>query len=374
MTRSAEIAILGGGCAGLSLATSLAATARPRSIVVVEKRNGYCEDRTWCGWATEPHQFDDCVRRNWSQWRVSTTDETHDVSAGDLRYESISSAAFYAKARASIEASPGIELITGAGVASVTQDDERAVVTLEDGRRIAARYVVDTIPRPRELAYPWMWQSFVGIELEAPDAGASDVPELMDFRVPQLGGVTFLYTIPFGRDRALFEMTTFSSQRASEADLSRALVGTLARRFPNGYRALRREHADLPMSPADREPDRRVVPAGTAGGSMRPATGFAFHAIQRWARACALEIDAGRPPISARLHPALLWMDRVFMSVIADRPSDAPELYARLFAHTESDVLVRFLAGIPRVADLANVARALPLGRFTKAAAQTLVA
>lgn len=370
----AEIAILGGGCAGLSLAHALATADSARAVVVVERRTQYDEDRTWCGWAIEPHAFASCVRRRWDRWRVSTAEAQHEIAAGTIAYESVGAGAFYATALASVDASPAVTLLAGAAVADVAELDACSVVTLNDGRRIEAQWVIDTLPRRRELTYPWMWQSFVGFELEAPEAGAGDVPDLMDFRVPQADGVTFLYVIPFARDRALFELTRFAPQRTPERELERALRVELALRFPRGYRIVRREHADLPMSPADRRVAGRRIPAGIAGGAMRPATGFAFHAIQRWASRCAADLVAGRSPHAAAMHPGLLWMDRVFMSVVRDDPQHAPELYARLFARTSPDALVRFLAGAPRVSDVADVAGALPIGRFTRAAARSIVA
>lgn len=369
-----DIAILGGGCAGLSLATALATTSPAVSTIVIERRERYSEDRTWCGWATESHAFDRCVRRRWSAWSIATRDVRHHIASGEIDYEAISAGAFYESALATVAASPNVRVVTGRNVSRVSSHDERASIALDDGTIVDARWAIDTIPQPRELAYPWMWQSFIGFEIEAARAGGADIPELMDFSVPQLGGVTFLYTIPFAADRALFELTCFAPRRTAIADLQRTLLGVLARRFPSGYRIVRTEDAHLPMSPSDRHIEGRIVPAGTTGGAMRPATGFAFHAIQRWAKRCASDLAAGRTPHLASLNPALVWMDRVFMSVIRDAPQDAPSLYARLFSQTNPDALVRFLAGTPNVRDIADVIAALPLARFTQAAVHSIVA
>ena len=370
MARNVEIAILGGGCAGLSLAKTLALANPPFEVVVLEERATYLDDRTWSGWATEPHAFADCVRKRWSRWRVSTDRGRYETAGGKIAYESIAARAFYASARRAIDAAPRIDLLTGVSVADVEARGDGATIALANGERIEAQWVIDTIPRSRVLAYPWMWQSFVGFEIECPGAGGDDIPELMDFRVPQLGGATFLYTLPFAPNRALFELTCFSADRTNERDLQRTLLRLLARRFPGGFRHVRNEHAHLPMSPSDRRPNGRVVPAGTTGGAMRPATGFAFHAIQRWASHCASELCAGRPPSVATTHPALLWMDRIFMSIINDEPEAAPALYARLFSGANPDGLVRFLAGTPHVLDIASVVAALPLAKFTRAAAR----
>ena len=63
-----DIAILGGGCAGLSVAVRLA--ARGRSLHVIEPRETYFEDRAWSFWRTAHDPFEDCVRRSWAAWDV----------------------------------------------------------------------------------------------------------------------------------------------------------------------------------------------------------------------------------------------------------------------------------------------------------------
>jgi len=60
-TRAVDLAILGGGCAGLSLARELAANQVKRSVIVIEPRQAYEDDRSWCFWAADQHQFQDWV-------------------------------------------------------------------------------------------------------------------------------------------------------------------------------------------------------------------------------------------------------------------------------------------------------------------------
>lgn len=58
-----DVAILGRGCAGLSLAARLARTRL--SFRVIEPRTRYTDDRTWSFWGTKGDPFEDCVRASW---------------------------------------------------------------------------------------------------------------------------------------------------------------------------------------------------------------------------------------------------------------------------------------------------------------------
>ncbi len=58
-----DVAILGGGCAGLSLAMRLART--DLSFRVVEPRETYRDDRSWSFWRVAPHPFEDILAGIW---------------------------------------------------------------------------------------------------------------------------------------------------------------------------------------------------------------------------------------------------------------------------------------------------------------------
>ena len=110
MADDADLIILGGGCAGLSLATLLTVKAPTLRVLIVEPRLSYKEDRTWCGWRTQPHHFEDCAAAAWFQWRVVCNSQVLDRRSQRYPYEMIRSDLFYAKALAAIANSPACSL------------------------------------------------------------------------------------------------------------------------------------------------------------------------------------------------------------------------------------------------------------------------
>ena len=69
MSRTYDIAILGGGCAGLSLARELANLSYSKRVIIIEPRTVYEHDRTWCFWAEARHSLSELVSKKWSLWR-----------------------------------------------------------------------------------------------------------------------------------------------------------------------------------------------------------------------------------------------------------------------------------------------------------------
>ena len=60
-----DYVIIGGGCAGLSLAYSLEVNhkLRGKSLAIIEPREKYERDKSWSFWKTFEHGFDDCVKK-----------------------------------------------------------------------------------------------------------------------------------------------------------------------------------------------------------------------------------------------------------------------------------------------------------------------
>ena len=109
------------------------------------------------------------------------------------------------------------------------------------------------------------------------------------------------------------------------------------------------------------------VRVGLFAGAARPATGYAFQRIQRWAAHCAARISDGGLPVVHTKDPWLLArMDRLFLSVLRRQPQFAPKIFVDLFANVDSQRLIRFLSDDARHSDYAAIILALPFRPFLR--------
>ena len=71
--------IIGGGCAGLSLAYELDfhEKLKDKTLAIVEPRQEYKRDKTWSFWKVIPHNFDDCVKKNWENFSINIPGKTN---------------------------------------------------------------------------------------------------------------------------------------------------------------------------------------------------------------------------------------------------------------------------------------------------------
>ena len=371
----ADVVILGGGCAGLSLAAHL---ARPGGAalrtVILEPRTAYSNDRTWSGWRGKPHLFSACASTSWARWRVAAGGRV--VERGHARrvYETIPAAAFYAEAQRRIDAAPHISLRLGTAALRTGAGIDGAWVDTDQGR-LRAQIVVDTRPPPPE-AGAGLLQTFTGLEIET-ELPCFDpaVADLMMFDAPSHHHISFMYGLPLSHTRALLELTRFSAHAMappSEAEVLASLAGAC---IPAGARfTVRRfETATLAMRPGLPPPlvHPRLLRLGTLAGAARPATGYAFASIQHQAEALAARLRQGTQAACgwqpAPLPAWMRFMDALFLRVLRRQPERGPDMLFSLFKHCHPAALIRFMSGTASLADAAFVAASLPPAPFLAA-------
>ena len=91
--------IIGGGCAGLSLAYELEIHKKleNKTLAIIEPRLEYKKDKTWSFWKVIPHNFDDCVKKSWKNFSINIPTKTKHLECNSYPYQSIDSGLFYRK-------------------------------------------------------------------------------------------------------------------------------------------------------------------------------------------------------------------------------------------------------------------------------------
>ena len=365
--------MLGGGCAGLSLALRLA--ERPgscRRVAVLESRQAYRHDRSWCFWRTGPHRYDKLVKRSWSSVTLRSAGQAVHVDCTKTPYQLLEAGTFYEHTLDATAASAAVQLRLGVAVLGAPRPVPGGWRIETTAGGLTAAQVIDTRPSsPPRQGDALLWQSFLGQEVVC-DRAVFDCSrvELMDFANDLRGAVAFTYVLPLASDRALIETTVFDPQPHGPTDLAYRQQITVQRLCGDAARhVVRTESGILPMGMT--RPQSELGPghwrAGLVGGAARPATGYAFQRIQRWSDVCSAALRDGRDPVGHALDPLLTrLMDRLFLDVLRNHPERGPEIFTRLFGRTATPRIVRFLSDRGTLLDRAAVAAALPTGLFLR--------
>ena len=374
MSDSFDVIILGGGCAGLSLATRLASSCGtcPR-VVVLEGRAAYTHDRTWCFFKDSQAPAQNSVQHAWPSMRITSGSGSVTIDCGSMPYEMVHAGQFYHSAQSIINQSDHVDLRMDVAIKKAPEKRE-GVWRVETGvGAFHAPYVIDTLPAKRpERGGAKLWQSFYGQEIEC-SADTFDVScgDLMDFSAANACGaqaafpdaVSFVYVLPTTARRALLEFTVFGPDPLNPDLLHDLLAKAVMQRVGSTeFSVLRSEHGVLPMGtlPSVSSHDASYVFAGLTAGGARPSSGYAFARIQRWAASCADALASGQGPFGHAPDSFILrTMDALFLKLVRAYPQAAPDLFTALFAGTNTDSLIRFLSDRATLADNARVVAAL---------------
>lgn len=370
MPLDVDLLILGGGCAGLSLAMQLAQRGQcAPSTLILEQRVRYENDRTWCFWGDDKTPFAQQAAHQWSMFKVAYSGTQQYLDCTETPYRMLCADQFYTAATQAFATVPQMQLNMASPLHDQLQFSQgRWHGETKDGA-FSARIVVDT--RPQRTPGPdgaLLWQSFYGLEIDfSQPAFEPNCVELMSFQPAAVERVGFTYVLPLSAKRALVEFTVFAETPFDVNALTLDLHRSIAQRV-NGaaFKVLRSENGILPMGltrmpVAVKSAEPTYVHVGLLAGAARPATGYAFQRIQRWAVDCEKAITQIGLPVGHPKEPVLRsWMDTLFLRVIRRHPELAPQLFMALFSGLSSQRIIRFLGESGKTSDLAALAWALP--------------
>ena len=370
----ADVIIAGAGLSGLSLAVALLDAGLPDNarIVLVDPRETLSgADRTWCFFDLVPHAFESAITHRWSRWRVRNGAVEVLRFAPGIAYCRIPGERFYELALERLAvAGQRVELVLGVTVENL--EDRGAHVDVHTSAGVLrARLAMDSRPPSLMRAADdgkdvHLLQHFRGrVVRSTQPVFEVDTATLMDFDVSQAYGIHFIYVLPFDAHTALVESTFFTERPLPDAVYEAAIETWLARRRPGVvFQTISHESGVIPMTtePFDAWPSPRIVRIGTAGGHVKPSSGYAFLAVQRFVRefaprvVSALRAGGCAEPPAAR-NPRTVALDTIFLSYLRSRPERAPDTFYRLFERVPPAVLARFLSDTGTLGDDLTVMR-----------------
>jgi lycopene beta-cyclase len=209
-------------------------------------------------------------------------------------------------------------------------------------------------------------------------------PTLFDFRVEQKGECRFAYILPFSARKALIEFTIFSDNLLPRDEYEfylRKYISEILR--IENYKILETEAGVIPMSdePHEQNPAAKIIRIGTAGGYVKPSTGYSFQRTQRRLREIVekLQITNYELRIAENQKSKIKnqkwkeYLDSALLNVLLTKKHPAADVFTRLFSRNEPAQILKFLDEDTSFKDDLRVMRSVPLSPFAKAALRIAV-
>lgn len=354
MREKFDFIIAGSGLAGLSLLYHLLQddTLSKKNIVIIDPVNKTSNDRTWCFWEKEPGPFEAIVSHQWKTLQFFSHDVSREFEMKKYRYKMIQSGDFYGLVLAEAKKYSNV-VFRNEKIAGIEVRGKEAIVTTDAGE-YAGEYVFNStgLFHPEMSKQNTLLQHFMGwfIKTSTPvfDSG---VGTLMDFRLNQQHGTTFMYVLPTSPTEALVEYTLFSPETLKEEAYISELEKYIAERLQiSDYEITHKEFGVIPMSKARFKrylgKENRIINLGTAGGFTKPSTGYTFQFVQKHVAKVVNRLKENQSPaVGATLHEKMFeWYDMTLLDVLLTEKLTGEKIFASLFGKVAPESILAFLA------------------------------
>jgi lycopene beta-cyclase len=345
--------IIGGGCAGLSLAYELEVNnkLKERTLAIIETRDYYKRDKTWSFWKVFDHNFEDCVIKSWNNFTVNSPEGFHELINKSFPYQSIDSEKFYKKINSKLSLNSNVSFFKS--LSEVNSENSLVFNSVFEG----------------ELDKSKLWQHFQGIEIETSNDIFDDgIVNLMDFNCDQKNDVHFFYTLPFNKNTALIETTWLSNlEDQSLMDYDLQLENYIKNNLGiKNYKISFMEKGAIPLFYPSFKNDDKTINIGSAGGMTRLSTGYTFLNIQEHSKYIVENIDKIKEIETYNIGRKYQFLDKIFLKVLENHPKRMPEIFFNLFK-TSSNTSIKFLSNKSNIFEDINIISKMPKIIFMKA-------
>ena len=371
--------ITGGGCAGLSLLVRMVASGgfKGKKILLVDKDAKKSNDRTWCFWEKKAGLFESIVYKSWDRLYFHGENFDELLNIAPYRYKMVRGIDFYEHAHRLI-ANTGIDIETGS-IDSISNHDQHTEVRVNK-KTYTADYVFNSVllQKPDLSRYYSLQQHFKGwfVRSRQPFFDPAKAT-LMDFRVGQQHGTTFVYVLPFDAHRALVEYTLFTRDLLAPDEYNQALAAYMTDLLGlSDYQIEEEEFGVIPMTnfpfPAR---EGRIIHMGTAGGQTKASSGYTFQYIQKHTTQLVEALLRTGSPVIQESWPEkrFAWYDSTLLHVLDKRKMEGKKIFTNLFSKGDPQRVFQFLDNETTLLNDFAVMNRLPKITFAKAALQELI-
>ena len=344
--------IIGGGCAGLSLAYELEIydKLKDKTLAIIEPRDEYKRDKTWSFWKVFPHNFEDCVKKSWNTFSVNTPNETKYIECKSTPYQTIDSGIFYQKILRKLKLNKNIQFFKN--IDEVDKSDS---------------IVFNSVPN-FDNNQGKLWQHFYGVEIETDkDFFDDEIFNLMDFACDQRNRVHFFYTLPFTKRNALVE-TTWISELNNEnlEDYEEQIDNYLGNDLNiRNCKINFKEKGAIPLFRQEKINNSKEIFIGSAGGMTRLSTGYTFLNIQEQSKYIRENIENIRKVKPYKINKKYDFLDKILLRVLKNNSSEMGNIFLKVF-NAEPKTAINFLSNKSDFSEDLKVILKMPKWKFVK--------
>jgi lycopene beta-cyclase len=345
-----DFAIVGAGAAGLQLALAMKDDGyfRNKTVLIVERSEKNINDRTWCFWEKEEGKYDGIITHSWATGSFYDRHFHKKLDLHPYRYKLLRSLDFYNFAKNQLEHTPPFTWVQD-DVQSIEENDSLAIHG--SSATYFAKHIFDSRIDGsfvnQQDSYFRLQQHFKGWYIEV-DYDIFDPSQfvMMDFRLQWKEATSFTYVLPTSPRKALIEFTLFTSSLLESNEYDTILRQYIKEILKiDSYTIKEVEFGVIPMSdyPFENHHTFGITKIGTAGGWVRPSSGYSFKNGDRFSKQILENIKRGKTPSIGIATGRFRKYDTLLLDILVNKNELGSSIFSTMYRDNDTVQILRFL-------------------------------
>ena len=341
--------IVGAGTSGLHLIKSISEDKffREKKILLIDKSLENNEEKCYSFWEKGKGKWDKIITKSWSNGYFISKDHLINLDLKDYKYKMIKSIDFHKYVKKCISSHNNIEFIKD-DVINIRKENNQVIVVGNKTNYICDHVFDSRIPNDISLNnHISIKQHFKGwiIKTDVPKFDSKTFT-IMDYRIRDIDKTAFTYILPISNKKALVEYTYFTKELVDSKEYDLKLKKYIKNILKiNNYSIINEEYGVIPMTnyPFFNHTKDRITKIGTAGGWVKPSTGYSFKNSERNSKKIVGQLKKGVTLIKIKSKLKYYHMDKIFLDVLEKNNWFGEKLFSLLFRNNTTNKIFEFL-------------------------------
>ncbi len=357
-----DFIILGGGLSGLHLSYSFLNDKyfKDYSFLVIDKEKSKKEDNFFSFWEAGNGKWDKILKQRWNRADFFSSNGKVVMDFSEYNYKTLSSSKFEEYVKRKIKKKKNFKFINDT-VLKIREDKNKLVV-VGNKKNYQAKHIFDSrLPGGvhKEIKkHTYLKQHFLGWVIKT-DEKKFDKNSFvfMDYRIRDKNHTAFTYVLPFKKNEALIEHTYFSKDECNREVYEEYIREYLSKYYNTiNYKIIKSEYGVIPMTsyPFYKESTKNITKIGTAGGWVKPSTGYSFKSCEKYSLKILKNIKE-RKKIGIIPEKKYYFLDKILLGVLSQYNHLGETVFYKMIKRNPTKRLLEFLNEESKLLDILKI-------------------
>ena len=357
-----DFIIVGGGLSGLHLSYCFLNDNyfKDYSFLIIDKEKSKKEDNFFSFWEVGKGKWDKILKQRWNKADFYSSTGKVVMDFSEYNYKTLSSSKFEEYVKRKIKKKKNFKFINDT-VLKIREDKNKLVV-VGNKKNYQAKHIFDSrLPggvHEEMKKYTYLKQHFLGWVIKTDEKKFNKKSFVfMDYRIRDKNHTAFTYVLPFKKNEALIEHTYFSKDECDREVYEEYIREYLSKYYNTiNYKIIKSEYGVIPMTsyPFYKESTKNITKIGTAGGWVKPSTGYSFKSCEKYSLKILKNIKEGKK-IGIIPEKKYYFLDKILLGVLSQYNHLGETVFYKMIKRNPTKRVLEFLNEESKLSDILKI-------------------